>query len=193
MQLHGVSLTIGLSAVHDAIHDHAIRAVDLELDTIVADSQPVLRRVVCKLLHISLKIVSKSLQRIRDPRRLSLVDSPKVLDSFRLEVDRVFHAPNLTHISTGLKSECGTNAGNDLLQKALVQLHHQSCRFVSLRRDAQDSVPRRAGDVHAFARRWAARRGRRARRVNDAAGIVKEKNSWASRPPLLWRYGHPCP
>jgi hypothetical protein len=88
--------------VHDAIHDYAIRAVDLEQDSIVADSQPVLRRVVCKLLHVSLKIVSKSLQRIRDPRRLSLVDSPKVPDSFRLKVDRVFHASNLTHISTGM-------------------------------------------------------------------------------------------
>lgn len=47
--------------MHDAIHDYVIRSVDLEQDPIVADSQPVLRRVVCELLHISLKIVSKSL------------------------------------------------------------------------------------------------------------------------------------
>ena len=71
--------------MHDAIDDDSICSVDLKQNTIITDSKPVFRRVVCELLHISLQIVLKLIQRIRDPGRLSFFDSPKVLDSFRLE------------------------------------------------------------------------------------------------------------
>lgn len=105
--------------MHDAIDDDSICSVDLKQNTIITDSKPVFRRVVCELLHISLQIVLKLLQRIRDPGRLSFFDSPKVLDSFRLEVDRVLHTSNLTHIAIELESEWVTNGGNDQLRKAL--------------------------------------------------------------------------
>lgn len=77
--------------MHDAIDDHAICSVDLEQYAIITNSQAVLRRVVCQFLDVPLEIVLKSFQRIRDPGRLSFTVPPKVLDCFRLEVNRVFH------------------------------------------------------------------------------------------------------
>nr|WP_268759956.1 hypothetical protein [Alkalispirochaeta americana] len=40
--------------MHDAIDDHTICTIDFEQYTIITNSQPVLRRVVRQLLHVSL-------------------------------------------------------------------------------------------------------------------------------------------